>query len=225
MISFIVPSHNYGTYLKKCIQSILKNNPKLIKEIIIINDSSRDNTKSVYSKNFKKNKKIKYFETKFNSLSKSVNFGIKKAKGKWISKIDADDWISHDFSDKYMSFLQNKTYDYAYCDLILVNFSKNLKQIKKQKLNSIFSVFRYPVGSGTIFKKKLWNLVGGFNEQIYYQDDYDFWLKIKNLKYIKIGYLEKELYFYRFHNTNMSKNFFKKNYTKISLLIKNIFKS
>ena len=54
MISFIVPSHNYGTYLKKCIQSILKNNPKLIKEIIIINDSSRDNTKRVYSKNFKK---------------------------------------------------------------------------------------------------------------------------------------------------------------------------
>ena len=54
-------------------------------------------------------------------------------------------------------FFTNKTYDYAYCDLILVNFSKNLKQIKKQKLNGIFSVFRYPVGSGTIFKKNYGN--------------------------------------------------------------------
>ena len=52
MISFIVPSHNYGTYLKKCVQSILKNNKKFIEEIIIINDSSSDNTRSVYLKKF-----------------------------------------------------------------------------------------------------------------------------------------------------------------------------
>ena len=50
MISFIVPSHNYGTYLKKCIQSILKNNPKLIKEIIIIMTQVEIIQKSLFEK-------------------------------------------------------------------------------------------------------------------------------------------------------------------------------
>lgn len=54
MISFIVPTRNYGPYLKKCIYNILKNDRKFIKEIIIINNSSSDNTKDVCIKYFKK---------------------------------------------------------------------------------------------------------------------------------------------------------------------------
>ena len=50
MISFIVPCHNYGYNLEKCVKSILSNEKSLIKEILIINDSSTDNTKQVASK-------------------------------------------------------------------------------------------------------------------------------------------------------------------------------
>ena len=62
--------------------------------------------------------------------------------------------------------------------------------------------------------------LGGFDERIKYQDDYDFWLKIKKLKNIKIGYIEQPGYNYRLHGKNMSKNFLKKNLTKIFVLLR-----
>ena len=224
MISFIVPTHNYGTYLKKCIFSILKNNQKFVKEIIIVNDASTDKTKNIYFKNFKKFKKKKYFEKNFNSLTKSVNFGIKRSKSQWISKVDADDWVSSRYAYHYYNFLKKDNFDFVYSDLIIVNNKNKNSRIKKQKIEGITRFLKYPVGSGTIFKKKLWSRVGGFDENLFYQDDYDFWLKINKLNYIKIGYLEKQLYYYRFHNSNMSKNIVKKNIAKIFLIFKNFLK-
>ena len=46
MITFVIPTHNYAKFLRKSISSI-KNNPKFIKEIIIVNDGSTDNTDDV----------------------------------------------------------------------------------------------------------------------------------------------------------------------------------
>ena len=73
-----------------------------------------------------------------------------------------------------------------------------------------------------MIKKSLWKKVGGFNEKNFYQDDYDFWLKINKLKDTKIGYMDKSLYVYNKHNKNMSKNLVKKNFTKIKIFLKNL---
>ncbi len=55
MIPFLIPSHNYGNFLKKCVKSIIKNNPKYIKEIIIVNDASSDNTDQIIKELKKEN--------------------------------------------------------------------------------------------------------------------------------------------------------------------------
>ena len=55
MVSAIVISHNYGRFLKKCVKSILHNNKNYINEIIIIDDSSSDNTQKI-ALNLKKKK-------------------------------------------------------------------------------------------------------------------------------------------------------------------------
>ena len=72
-----------------------------------------------------------------------------------------------------------------------------------------------------IYSKKIWEDVGGFNENIYYQDDYDFWLKIIKNKNFKIGYFNEAGYIYRKHKKNMSKNKIKKNLTKIKVFFSN----
>ena len=77
------------------------------------------------------------------------------------------------------------------------------------------------MGSGTIFNKSVWSSVGGFDEKLYYQDDYDFWLRI-NKKKFNIGYVNKALYCYQKHSENMSNSLFKKNLTKMYVFFKNI---
>ena len=71
-------------------------------------------------------------------------------------------------------------------------------------------------------KRSLWSKAGGFNEKNFYQDDYDFWLKINKVENVRIGYFDKAFYIYNKHQTNMSKNFFSKNSTKLKIFLKNI---
>lgn len=222
MISVILLTHNYAKYLPKCLNSIMKNDNSLIGEIIIINDNSTDNTDEIISKYQLTNSKIKYFKTKYLSLTKSYNFAVRKSRFEFITKVDADDMLEKNFLKDFFEQLKKNEYDFIYGNIKVSDSLGRFKFIKKQKKNFINSFFNYPLGSGTIFKKKLWQQIGGFDEKIKYQDDYDFWLKIKKIKDVKLGYFSNEGYIYRMHDKNMSKSFFKKNLTKIFVLINNI---
>lgn len=221
MVTVIITSHNYGKFIKDCVNSVLNNDQDLIEEIIIINDSSEDNTDDIIKKNFSKIKKIKYFKKNFLSLTKSLNFSINIAKSSWITKIDADDYVTSSFFTKFCNFANEKDFDFIYGNLLIKDEIKKKEYLKNQKINKFLKFIKYPVGSGTLFSKKLWSEVGGFNESNYYQDDYDFWLKINKKSDIKIGYLNQAEYIYRKHQNNMSKNIFKKNLTKIKVFLSN----
>lgn len=221
MITFLIPTHNYAKFLSKSILSLNKNSKKYIKEIIIINDGSTDNTDHVI-KNLKKKVKFKYYKKNFLSLSKSMNFAIKKSKGNILCKIDPDDFVEKDFAKKMgLKFKELKS-DFLYSNMIVNDLLNNKSFIKHQKILSYLKLFNYPHGSGVLYKKKLWQKVGGFNEKFFYQDDYDFWLKINKLKKVKIDYCDIALYNYNIHDTNMSKNFLKKNITKIKIFLENL---
>ena len=66
--------------------------------------------------------------------------------------------------------------------------------------------------------------MGGYNENIRYQDDFDFWLNLKKSKELKVGYVNKANYIYQKHKSNMSSNIIKKNLTKVFLLGKYLLK-
>ena len=74
-----------------------------------------------------------------------------------------------------------------------------------------------------VYLKIVWKEVKGYNEKNFYQDDYDFWLKILNKKKFQINYCNESLYVYNKHNTNMSKNLITKNITKVKIFFNNLF--
>ena len=91
MYSIILPSYNEKKnliLLIKKIKIILKN---INYEIIIVDDNSPDKTYEYFKKKYPKNKKTKIFlRTEDRSLARSIYFGIKKAKGKFVIVMDAD---------------------------------------------------------------------------------------------------------------------------------------
>ena len=220
MISVIVTTHNYGQFLNKCVSSILKNDENLYNEIIIIDDSSTDNTDSIIKILKEKSLKIKHFKVNFKSPSKSKNFGVNQSSSKWFVIIDADDYISNDFFKQYLSLVNLNKIDFAYSNLIVFEKEKSKSYIEVQKRYSLISLFNYPIGGGCIIKKEKWLSLGGINESLKYQDDYDFWLKLNLQKNIKIQYCDFAGYYYRRHVSNRSKNIFSKYSTKFFLLLK-----
>ena len=107
-VSVIVCTFNQGEWLKKCLDSLINQKYILKKdfEIILIDDASRDFTKTILKK-YKNNKNIKFFRNKKNlGLPKSLNIGINKSINKYIVRVDADDFVEKKFLKLSREFLQ-----------------------------------------------------------------------------------------------------------------------
>lgn len=103
LFSIIVPVYNTEKYVIKCLDSI-KNAIKEDCEVIIVNDGSTDNSEKIIKEYIEKlpdqYKDRFIYNVKSNKgLADTKNVGISLAKGKYISVIDSDDYISDDFYD------------------------------------------------------------------------------------------------------------------------------
>ena len=92
ILSIIVPVYNVEQYLPRCIDSIL-NQTFATFELILVDDGSTDRCSIICDEYTKKDNRIKVIHKKNGGLSDARNVGIEKAKGKYISFIDSDDFI------------------------------------------------------------------------------------------------------------------------------------
>ena len=99
-ISVIVPVYNVEDYLRKCLDSLVNQDFKDY-EIIVVNDGSPDNSWDIILEYEEKYSKIiRAFKKENGGLSSARNFGLEKAKGKYVCFIDSDDYVSLDFLSK-----------------------------------------------------------------------------------------------------------------------------
>lgn len=107
LISIIVPVYNSSATLKRCINSLLNQTYKNI-EIVCINDGSTDDSLNVLNELEESDKRIRIIDKKNEGVSIARNVGIKYSKGKFISFVDADDWIENDSIEKmYTAIIKN----------------------------------------------------------------------------------------------------------------------
>jgi glycosyltransferase involved in cell wall biosynthesis len=125
-ISIIVPIYNAEKYLKKCIDSLLKQTKKEL-EFILINDGSTDSTHDIIKKY--NDKRIKYFKNKNQGIGKTRNFGIEKATGKYIMFVDSDDYLTETACEElYDKVIETKA------DLVICDFYKVYDDGSKEKI-------------------------------------------------------------------------------------------
>lgn len=92
LVSIIVPVFNRESTIEYCIRSILLLNYKNF-ELIIIDDGSYDNTKSICDFYAQNDSRVKVITQKNKGVSFARNKGIEESFGEWITFIDSDDIV------------------------------------------------------------------------------------------------------------------------------------
>lgn len=97
-LSIIIPVYNVENYLIRCIESIFIQNKNDFREfeIILVDDGSTDASGKLCDELSNKFNNIKVFHKINGGLSEARNFGITKAKGKYICFMDSDDYLIDD---------------------------------------------------------------------------------------------------------------------------------
>lgn len=96
LVSVVVPVYNISEYVSKCLGSVLLQSYTDL-EIIVVDDGSTDESGKICDEIALKDSRAKVFHRKNSGLSEARNFGISKARGKYVALIDGDDFVKKDF--------------------------------------------------------------------------------------------------------------------------------
>lgn len=194
MISVIIPLYNGEQSIEKALVSVKNQTWKRDFEIIVVNDGSTDNSKSVVENFIDKNPalNIQLINQQNVGVSKARNTGLKLAKGKYIALLDSDDewlpakieWQMRYLTDENLkidfitSLWNNEKVRFPYS----VDRENKLVNITLRKL--LLKVTGQT--STAIFKRKILDNTGFFDEAQRYAEDANYWMRIseKNTMYL-----------------------------------------
>lgn len=181
MLSVIIPIYNTKPeHIKECLDSIVLLNELCEYEVIIINDGSTNTETCQYLQNIKNNhfktKNLSILHQKNSGPSNARNHGIKFSKGDFIFPLDGDDVINDDIHYFIKFIQQNPTTDVVYGDML--NFGDINQYYKYHPFHNYELFFlRNAVLACSIFKKQLWEKVGGYDETFKTCEDWEFWCR------------------------------------------------
>lgn len=223
-----MPVHNGAQHLKQAIESVL-NQTFSDFEFIVIDDGSTDNSLEIIDSFAKKDSRIKLVKNKKKlGLQKSLNIGIKIARGDFIARIDHDDiWCDRDKLQKQVDFLgQNSSYALTGTAAIFINesgreigraeYQSADEDIRKRIL--LANQFAHP---SVLIRKKTLEEMGAYSEDKEYQhvEDYELWLRLG--KKYKLANLHDYCLKYRINPKGISlKNQFRQRLSGLKLSIK-----
>lgn len=96
LISIIVPVYNSAEFLNKCVDSLLSQQYENI-EIILVNDGSKDESEKICLKYESLDQRIQYLYKNNGGASSARNYGLQRAKGKFVTFVDSDDYVGKNY--------------------------------------------------------------------------------------------------------------------------------
>ncbi|MBF4492885.1 glycosyltransferase family 2 protein [Flavobacterium sp. MR2016-29] len=224
-ISIIIPCYNSKSTLEATLQSVIEQD-SIDWEAIIVNDGSTDNTEEIALKWVGKDKRFKYYSKQNEGLGKTRNFGINKATGTYILPLDSDNLIEKDFGKTALKVFENNLeIDVVHGYAEYFGEKEGIWKIDDFNLQKML-VHNY-IDACAIYKKELWQKVGGYDEDMPFQghEDWEFWLALStvnarfyNLNKITFKYFVSSSSMIRSFNIDMiflNQDYIVKKYSKL----------
>ena len=185
LVSVVISTYNEEKYILDSINSILQQTYENI-EIIIVDDASTDNTVRLIQ-GIKNNKIRLYVNDTNRKLAHNLNFGMSKAKGQYIARMDADDISRKERIKAQVDYLE-KNIDVD----VVASFAKTFGDsniVKKSPCShegiKAAMLFTNPICHPTImFRKSSIDFV--YDESCAAGQDYELWARIVDKKIFNV---------------------------------------
>jgi len=197
--SVIICTFNHEKWIERCVRSLLNQDgiSKDSYEIIVVDDASTDKTQELLE-NFSIHKNIRVFANPVNSgLPAAINQGIRLSRGRYVVRVDSDDYVSRLFLSLTCLFLNmNRYYQAVAVDYIKVTASEEVIE----RVNC----FEEQIACGVMFRKECLIDIGLYDEAFKMREGHE--LRRRFDERFLVGRLEFPLYKYRQHAHNRTQN-------------------
>ena len=209
-VSVIIPTYNYGRFLKEAVDSALAQTYPPF-EIIVIDDGSTDDTPEVLAGY---GDRIRSLRQNNQGVGAARNAGIALARGEYIAFLDSDDlWKPEKLAREIALFETDPSLGMVHCGaesfdhdtgkVISVMLSGMEGWVASELLRLDREVITAP-GSGTLFPKRVAEEVGGFDPRLQPSEDWDFCYRVA-VRY-RAAFVPEVLVRYRLHGSGIHLN-------------------
>jgi glycosyltransferase involved in cell wall biosynthesis len=186
-VSVLLSCYNGARWLEEALESVLQQTFCDF-EFIIVDDGSTDRSVQIIESCARRDPRVVVIRKENTGLADSLNVGIRRARGQWIARIDADDiaeptrlahQVAKAASDVALVFVGagfhlideqgNRTRTYSYAD------------DHRTLLEGLRSAGRFPPHSSAFYKADAVRSLGGYRPRVRRAEDLDLWLRLSEI--------------------------------------------
>jgi len=213
-VACIMPVYNYARFLNEALGSVFSQT-RVPDEVIVVDDCSTDNPKEICDK-YPQVIYIKHDKNR--GLAAARNTGIKASTSDYCFSFDADDILRPQAVEKHLELAAPNTI--VTCGLMAFGSENYTARPEVASLEKLFK--GNCIYSNSLFPKKLWHMVRGFDESETMRlglEDWECWIRMAGVgaKFVTSDYIAL---LWRRHPNAMSTASANPNWVKITTYIK-----
>jgi hypothetical protein len=201
-ISVVLPTHNGSRYIDQAVESVVRQT-FTDWELIVVNDASSDDTPAKIDAWTARDERIRAVHLAENrKLPGALNEGFRLAGGDYLSWTSDDNWYAPEALAKMLEVLQTRPrVDAAYAGMTEVDEAGSPVATRPVLAAEELAVTNV-VGACFLYRRAVQDSLGGYREDLFLAEDYDFWLRA----YLdfQLEPLDEALYFYRKHSGSLT---------------------
>jgi glycosyltransferase involved in cell wall biosynthesis len=202
LVSIVLPTYNGSKFLEESIRSCLDQSYSNF-ELILTDDASEDSTPEIIAHFERLDSRIRSVRHTSNlGLPAALNSGFAISRGQLLTWTSDDNLYRPDALAVLVDFMKcNPEFDIVYAGFSYVNDQG--KVIGRHPVLPVEELtYRNTVGACFLYRRSVYEKIGGYDVNAVQVEDYDFWLRA--FKSFRFHALAEDLYFYRVHTDSLS---------------------
>jgi glycosyltransferase involved in cell wall biosynthesis len=186
VVSAVIPSYNYGRFLGRAIESVLRQSYGPI-ECLVVDDGSTDDTPRVLSRY---RGRVRVLTQPHQNAAVARNAGIAASSGRYVGFLDADDWWYPEKIARQVALLERRAEIAAVgCSIRIVTAAGRTMRVSRARpprramLDNVraIALARLQIGgsmSGGLVRREALDSIAGFDGTLSRSEDRDLWLRM-----------------------------------------------
>ena len=205
LVSIVIPCFNYGRYVGEAVASATGQTFRDL-EVIVVDGGSTDGETPASVAALEAATVRTFFRKDCHRAGSNRNFGIERARGKYVCCLDADDKLAPTYIEKAVFLAEHYGYDVVSAAVQM--FGENTARYGvAENVDLEVLLDRNEVSTCGLFRKALWETAGGYRDHgdgspaTHVHEDWEFWIRLAAVGARFFNIERDHLFLYRIHGS------------------------